>query len=46
VRHHSTETALLRVTNDILRENVKGKATALVLVDLCAVFDTVDLLSD
>ena len=36
-KHHSTDTTLLRVTNDILRRIV-----VLVLVDLSAAFDTID----
>ena len=39
---HSTETALLRVKNDILRSIDDHKAVALVLLDLYAAFDTVD----
>ena len=39
---HSTETALLRVHNDILKSLDKGEAVLLVLLDLSAVFDTVD----
>ena len=39
---HSTETALLRVKNDILRSIDDHKAVALVLLDLSAAFDTVD----
>ena len=40
--HHSTETALLRVQNDILVNMEKMKVTILVLLDLSAAFDTVD----
>ena len=39
---HSTETALLRVQNDILRSMDRGELTALSLLDLSAAFDTVD----
>ena len=39
---HSTETALTRVQNDILRVMDDSKATVLVLLDLYAAFDTVD----
>ena len=40
--HHSTETALIRVVNDILRSVDSGNVCALVLLDLSAAFDTVD----
>ena len=40
--NHSTETALLRVFNDILRSIDQRKVTILVLLDLSAAFDTVD----
>ena len=38
---HSTETAVTRVQNDILREIDSGKCVFLVLLDLSAAFDTV-----
>ena len=41
-RFHSTETALLRVQSDILGSLDRGDATALVMVDLSAAFDTID----
>lgn len=41
-QNHSTETALLRVHNDILMASDSGKCTALVLLDLSSAFDTVD----
>ena len=39
---HSTETALLKIHNDIVSSRDKGKVTALTLLDLSAAFDTID----
>ena len=39
---HSTETALLRVYNDVMLCIDQGKGCILVLLDLSAAFDTVD----
>ena len=39
---HSTETALLKIHNDICMNMDTGKTTALVLLDLSAAFDTLD----
>ena len=39
---HSTETALLRVRNDILRAIDEGQEVVLVLLDLSSAFDTID----
>jgi hypothetical protein len=39
---HSTETALLRVQNDILMQLDSGKGVLLCLLDLSAAFDTID----
>ena len=39
---HSTETALLKVQNDILLNMDKQHVTLLVLLDLSAAFDTID----
>ena len=41
-QHHSTETALLNIKNDFLRNMDRRKVTALVLLDLSAAFDTID----
>ena len=39
---HSTETALLRVVNDILSTQDNDNISVLLLLDLSAAFDTVD----
>ena len=39
---HSTETALLQIKHDIHLNMAKGNATALILLDLSAAFDTID----
>ena len=39
---YSTETAMLRVINDALREIDSGHEVVLVLLDLSAAFDTID----
>ncbi len=41
-KHHSTESALLRVLNDILLSIDTGNSVVLLLLDLSAAFDTVD----
>ena len=40
--HHSTETALVRIHDDIMQTLDRRKGTKLVLLDLTAAFDTVD----
>ena len=41
-KHHSTETTLLRMTNDILRKIDRRQDVVLVLLDLSVAFDTID----
>jgi len=41
-RHHSTETVVVSVLNDVIRAADEGKVTCLVLLDLTAAFNTVD----
>ncbi len=39
---HSTETALIKVQNDVLKFLDHGNVTVLVMLDLSAAFDTID----
>ena len=41
-KHHSTETALIKIQSDILQTLDSGRVVALVLLDLSAAFDTTD----
>ena len=40
--HHSTETAITRIYNDVIQAVDQGHVVAMVLLDLSAAFDTVD----
>ena len=39
---HGTETALVALYDDLLREAVRGKISVLVLLDISVAFDTID----
>ena len=41
-KSHSTETALLKIHNDIISAMDESKVTALTLLDLSSAFDTID----
>ena len=41
-RHHSTETYMVRVLNDLLMSVDSGNISAMCFLDLSAAFDTVD----
>ena len=41
-KHHSTETLLIRIVNDLLIASSESKATVVMMLDLSAAFDTVD----
>ena len=41
-KHHSTESALLKVHNDVIISMEEGEVTALTLLDLSAAVDTID----
>ena len=41
-KHHNTETALLKIQNDLLISADKKKISIIALLDLSAAFDTID----
>ena len=42
MKHHSTESAILKVHTDIIISMNKGEVTALTLLDLSVAIDTID----